>query len=199
MGCIFSIFKKDNDNIENTDTLIVTKHCFVCNKVFSNNIEYLIWSPIRLMKGSVFVTISDQNNNTYSCFGSWENNKNSLFDCLIDATKSVIKYRWGNNSPVTPTNNILNTNYYISITLISPKSTWTKVENINNAPEKIGYVYFNNNTNKVGMTYLPSVWKLLTNKKDFFDGIYNKQGSNYPSKLGWELNRYNSISWEYQM
>ncbi len=40
MGCIFSIFKKDNDRIVNTDTLIVTKHCFVCNKVFSNNIEY---------------------------------------------------------------------------------------------------------------------------------------------------------------
>ena len=39
MGCIISIFKKNN-NEENTSLLITNKHCFVCGKSFPNNILY---------------------------------------------------------------------------------------------------------------------------------------------------------------
>ncbi len=39
MGCIISIFKKNN-NEENTSLLITNKHCFVCGKSFPNNIAY---------------------------------------------------------------------------------------------------------------------------------------------------------------
>ena len=40
MGFIFSFCKKKNNEIEDTTTLLTIQHCFVCNKVFSDNVKY---------------------------------------------------------------------------------------------------------------------------------------------------------------
>ena len=52
-----------------------------------------------------------------------------------------------------------------------------------------GYVFYNKDDNKVGMTYLLSVWDTLPDKQEF-QNVY----ANSP---GFELYEYYSLTWEY--
>ena len=92
---------------------------------------------------------------------------------------------------------MLHNKYSISITLIPPIKDWNKIDlkNINLLPTNRGYVYYNQSSNTVGMTYLPSVWKQLNNRDKFFQGLLNKHTTVYNKSSGFKLYYYDSISW----
>ena len=168
----------------------------------SNNIinNGLYWSPLNQYKGSSFVTISDFSDKTLSCFGYWEdindinnsenleNSENNILNCIKQASLSVKTASWNGRQSIN-LNNLMN--YKISITLIEPIKNWEKIGNIRKKGK--GYVYMKNG--KVGMTYLPSVWKLFMIKSNFFKNLKKKQTDHYSDFNDWELYSYNSISW----
>ena len=152
------------------------------------------------MKGSCFVTVYKKDNNykaTYSCFGSWEDDTNTLLNCVKDATETVSEARWANEHP--PVNkDVLNTlqNYKLTITLIEPISKWKPVS-FEEIQKGRGYVFYNKDNNKVGMTYLPSVWDTLPDKHEFQKGLEDKHQNIYANSPGFELYEYDSLTWEY--
>ena len=161
--------------------------------------EGLLWSPLNSIFGSSFITINDQNGNTYSCFGSWETDNKILLNNIRKACSIVKTASWNSNIPVDKNTiqNILHSNYSISITLIPPITFWNKIDfrKKNQLPINRGYVYYNKSKNTVGMTYLPSVWKQLNNRNDFFEGLCKKHTNVYNKSSGFKLYYYDSISW----
>lgn len=155
----------------------------------------LFWSYLLNMKGSCFITVNDKYDRTYSCMGSWEPNSNNLLETLIKALISVKTSYWHNNSPVNKDilENKLENKYSIVITLIEPIKYWKKYDR--KVEKNKGYVFYNDLFKKVGMTYLPSVWKLYKNKNDFFEGLKIKHNKVY-SNSDWDIYSYNSISWK---
>lgn len=154
----------------------------------------LYWSPLKKIKGSCFVTVSDENDKTLSCFGDWEseNKKSNLLDCIKNASLSVKTKSWNGNQPISK-DLLKNKKYYISITLIEPIKNWKVVKKTK--PKNRGYVYLKDRN--VGMTFLPSVWELFDNNKDFFENLEKKHTNVYPDATGWVLNQYNSVSWKF--
>ena len=189
------------------------------NNTFADN-NGLFWSPLKSMKGSCFLTVYRENKDTYSCFGSWEKQSSSkqddsywekqsssLLHNIIDATKTVKRVSWGSNKPVNK--HVLNTHlkgkYSLSLSLIEPQNKWKLVLDANNPSIKRnrGYVYCHIKTKKIGMTFLPSVWDSISNKKEFFEKLKQKHEGNYPKNPNhpneWGLYCYESISWNLQL
>ena len=55
---------------------------------------------IEKIKGSCFVTISDKDDNTMSCFGDWESENNNILDCI--KVPSLVKTKsWNDKEPVS--------------------------------------------------------------------------------------------------
>jgi len=160
----------------------------------------LYWSPLKNISGSSFVTIYYENKETYSCFGSWEPDNKNILESIKNASRTVKEAKWHIHEPVNRNTikNILKNNYIISITLIEPIKNWIKADtnNINNNPRNRGYVYYNKINNKVGMTYLPSVWDSFNTPNDFFKGLIDKHTNVYSTSSEWDLYMYESISWE---
>ena len=155
----------------------------------------LFWSSLLNIKGSCFITVYDKLGKTYSCMGSWEPDSKNLLETLIKALMTVKSASWHTNSPVNRDilMNKLEDKYSIVITLIEPIQYWKK--HSKKVEKNKGYVFYNNMINKVGMTYLPSVWELYNNEADFFKGLEIKHKKRY-SDSGWDLYNYNSISWK---
>jgi len=154
----------------------------------------LIWSPLNNKVGSCFISISDSNNNIISCFGSWENNNNSLLEIMKKATNLVKKYSWNNNPPLSK--NILEKyrNFIITINLIEPIHRWKKIHN-NIIEKNRGYVFYKPNENKIGMTFIPSVWENIKDEQEFYTHLINKHKNVYNDISEWDLFMYESISW----
>ena len=132
-------------------------------------------------------------------FGSWETDNKILLNNIRKACSIVKTASWNSNIPVDKNTiqNILHSNYSISITLIPPITFWNKIDfrKKNQLPINRGYVYYNKSKNTVGMTYLPSVWKQLNNRNDFFEGLCKKHTNVYNKSSGFKLYYYDSISW----
>ena len=183
------------------------KDCLLSsNNTFADN-NGLFWSRLNNMVGSCFLTVYRENKDTYSCFGSWEEQLSSLLDNIINATKTVKRVSWGANKPVNKQvlNIDLKGKYSLSLSLIEPRKKWKLVLDINNPRIKTnrGYVYCHRKTKKIGMTFLPSVWDNISTKKDFFEKLKQKHEGNYPKNPNnpneWELYCYESISWNLQL
>jgi len=164
----------------------------------------LHWSPLNKMRGSSFITVYQRGSNqeqTYSCFGAWETENSNILNSIKSASNTVKIAKWGNNGPVNNyiLKNLLNNKYKISISLIEPIKFWKKVNmnNLEKAQKNRGYVYYNEKNNKVGMTYLPSVWESFNTKKSFFSGLIDKHENVYSSVSGWKLYSYQTISWNF--
>ena len=196
--------KEIASNILNTNTNTNTLLEKVKPKEIASDIahtkEGLNWSPLSDMKGSCFVTVYKKDNNykaTYSCFGSWENDTNNLLKCVKNATETVSESRWAKANP--PVNkDVLNKlkNYKLNVTLIEPISKWKQIS-FEQIQKGRGYVFYNKNTKKVGMTYLPSVWDTLPDKQEFKKGLEEKHQNVYANSQGFELYEYESLTWEY--
>jgi predicted class III extradiol MEMO1 family dioxygenase len=194
LGC----FKPKNKWLFNIESkLLAYPHLKWVESYLSKNNSYidngLYWSPLKKIKGSCFVSITDLNNKTISCFGYWETSieNNNILNCMKQASLSVKTKKW-NDRNIININNIPN-NYKIHITLIEPIKYWTEISNKKSVKKNLGYVYLKDK--KVGMTYLPSVWGMLKNRKQFLQNLKEKQLLNYPDLNGWNLYQYNSISW----
>lgn len=146
------------------------------------------------MQGSCFVTIYDGNQDTYSCWGSWETDGKNLLTNIKKATQNVKTNSWHDNEPVTK--QVLNDlkQYRIDITLIQPIEYWVET-----TPTKInnehGYVYYDETQKQIGATYLPSVWDSITNTDQFVDGLTKKSGL-HKNQKGFKLYQYESITWQ---
>ena len=58
-------------------------------------------------------------------------------------------------------------------------------------------MFYNKDNNKVGMTYLPSVWDTLPNEQEFQKGLEQKHQKVYANNPGFKLYKYDSLTWEY--
>ena len=181
--------------------LLAYAHLGFVDDCLQNNISNngLFWSPLNNISGSCFVTINDKKDATYSCFGSW--NKPNLLENMIEATENVKTSRWHSHEPVNKTVliNKLENKYSIDITLIEPQEQWARIEKINESLlENRGYVYCHKLSKKVGMTFLPSVWKEIPNKSSFFENLETKHRGVYPSNFeDWDLYCYESLTWKF--
>lgn len=163
---------------------------------FSNK-SGLYWSPLVNMSGSAFITINDQNEQCYACFGSWEKNGSSLLNAIKKATHTVNTSSWNDHQPVNQLvlDQVLYSYFSITITLIAPIKTWFQVEHIQDVQKNRGYVYYHQTKHQVGMTYLPSVWQNLSNRNEFLSGLAEKQTLVYPNQQNWQLYGYDALSW----
>ncbi len=181
-------------------------HLNFVNQYLLSDLKYpgkLNWTPLNGIVGSSFITISNEKDITYSCFGSWETNKDNIIDNIRNAAYIVKNYSWNSNQPASAVNinKYLNNNYFLSITLIAPINTW-KIVNLDKLsfyPKDRGYVFYNKKINKVGMTYLPSVWELITNKDEFFEGLSLKHQKVYQTQPEYKLYYYESITWKIKL
>ena len=192
--------------------MIAYPHLFWCNDFLLNNLTLdsfncvptdcgLFYSLLKNKKGSCFVSIEENNGNTYSCFGSWETSNNNLLESMISAVKTVKSASWNGNKSVTREvlEQVLRGNYTLSIYLIPPILQW---KNVSSIPIKLrelnkGYVQYNSKTNNIGMTYLPSVWKKFKSRKEFFQGLDRKNMRIADKSSDWELYMYECLIWNF--
>lgn len=170
----------------------------------------LLSSPLKDFQsgGSCFITVGTGTDTTYSCFGSWESKPDSttvsesLLTRVEYACKTMRTHSWGSHPPVSSetfqTFFGTSTPFFITITLIEPKQYWTKAsENYQELKPNMGHVWFNTEHKNNGVTFIPSVWKNMTNK----DGSYNKQRyltalqQKQGNSRNMSLYQYNAISW----
>lgn len=163
-------------------------------------IDGLMWSPLNNKQGSCFITISDINKNTFSCFGNWETNNKNLLEALKKTTINLKKYSWNKNPSISKDilKKYLNNNYIISITLIEPLKNWKKIDNnIDNIVKYRGYVFYDDIQNRVGMTYIPSVWDNINSINEFYKGLSDKHYNVYRKNgtYNWNLYMYEAVTW----
>ena len=201
-GAIAAINNNSWFNKLNSKVLSYSHLNFV-NQYLLSELTYpnkLIWSPLNNIIGSSFVTISNEKDVTYSCFGSWETNENNLMNSIINASHIVKNYSWHSNQPASAVNinKYLHNKYFLSITLIAPIDTWKiiNLDKLSTCPTDRGYVFYNKEINKVGMTYLPSVWNLMDTKDKFFEGLSLKHKKVYQTQPGYNLYYYESLTWK---
>ena len=127
-------FSKNDNWLLNLDSKLLAYSHLKWVETFlkqNNNImnEGLYWSPLNKIKGSSFVTISDLNDKTLSCFGHWEDvnllfNEDNILNSIKQASVSVKTASWNGRNSIN-LNNLKN--YKISITLIEPIKYWQKI------------------------------------------------------------------------
>jgi len=156
---------------------------WIISKIRSR-IPPISWSPLLKKKGSVFITIQCEGK-TYSCFGGWEHDNDTLGKALNSAIYSLCNRSWNENPPVKITDI---RNCIVSVTWIDPKDKWI----ITKAPVKgKGHVVYNKNGHPV--TFIPSVWDSIK-RENYGRALMEKAGIS-KGKL-WV---YNSYTWDYNL
>ena len=133
-----------------------------------------VWSPLTNIVGSAFVTASRADGETYSCWGSWEKEaSNTLFQAVQDACGRVLSNSWGKNKPLGTVGLDKAGVKQLEITLIAPKRLWETSEN--GLCVKPQGCFISDQTGG-GATYLPSVWKSISNARSFTEHLKQTAG-----------------------
>ena len=154
-----------------------------------------VWSPLREMRGTVFVTVYDADGKTtLSCFGSFEQEKNTLQQACEHAIETIKTTRWNSKARISESN--WKDDYRISISLIEPEVFWHLNKDSCEVGKVCRAVEAANNKTKLSL-YLQSVWQHFKGKKRskaFTHGLSRKSG--HPNTNHLDFMIAESITWK---